>query len=115
MEFACKLAGSKLILVLGHSHCGAIKGACADVKLDHLTGLLEHIKPAVAAIRSESTEETSVEDASFVQLVAERNVQTMVMQIKSKSKVLAEMERAGEIEICGGMHDIETGQVRFYQ
>jgi MFS superfamily sulfate permease-like transporter len=114
MEFACKLAGSKLILVLGHSHCGAIKGACADVKLDHLTGLLEHIKPAVAAIRSESTEETSVQDASFVQLVAERNVQTMVMQIKSKSKVLAEMERAGEIEICGGMHDIETGQVRFY-
>jgi len=113
MEFACKLAGSKLILVLGHTHCGAIKGACADVQLDHLTGLLQHIKPAVDSIRSEKPGNMSADDESFVQMVAERNVNRMVVQIRAQSPVLAEMENKGEINICGAMHDIETGQVYF--
>ncbi len=114
MEFACKLAGSKLIVVLGHSHCGAIKGACANVQLDHLTGLLQCIKPAVDSIRSENPEQACVDDASFEHMVAERNVTRMVQQIRTQSPVLAEMENNGEIDICGGMHDIETGQVKFY-
>ncbi|MEE9426393.1 MAG: carbonic anhydrase family protein [Methylococcales bacterium] len=113
MEFACKLAGSKLIFVLGHTHCGAIKGACADLQLDHLTGLLQHIKPAVDSIRSEQSGNTSADDESFVRMVAERNVNRMVAQIRAQSPLLAEMENKGEINICGGMHDVETGQVYF--
>ncbi len=115
MEFACKLAGSKLILVLGHSHCGAVKGACANVELDHLSGLLENIKPAVEEIRSEQAQELSADDENLVQMVADRNVTRMVDQIRLESRVLAEMESNGEILICGGMHDIHTGQVSFYE
>ncbi len=114
MEFACKLAGSKLIVVLGHSHCGAIKGACANVQLEHLSGLLQHIQPAVDIVRSEQNDEISADNETQVQMVAERNVKRMVEQIRTRSTVLADMENQGEIRICGGMHDIETGQVRFY-
>jgi carbonic anhydrase len=114
MEFACKLAGSKLIVVLGHSLCGAIKGACADVELDHLTGLLQKIKPAVHAAREELGEETAADKALLVQRVAERNVQLTVEQIRKQSPLLDAMEKAGQIDIVGGMYDIETGQVEFY-
>ena len=115
MEFACKLAGSKLIVVLGHSHCGAIKGACEKVELDHLTGLLHKIKPAVDAVNAEEPAKISAINNDFVQKVADKNVQMTVKQIRSKSPLLDTMEKNGDIGIVGGMYDIETGQVKFYE
>jgi carbonic anhydrase len=114
MEYACKLAGSKLIVVLGHSHCGAIKGACANVELDHLSGLLRKIKPAVDAVRTEESLKLAADDDSLVQKVADKNVQLTVEQIRSKSSLLDEMVKSGEIGIVGAMYDIETGKVKFY-
>jgi carbonic anhydrase len=114
MEYACKVAGSKLIVVLGHSHCGAIKGACANVELDHLTGLLHKIKPAVEAVQAEGSVEASPSNERFIQKVANKNVQLTVEQIKSKSRVLDTLLKNGEIDIVGGMYDIETGKVKFY-
>lgn len=115
MEYACKLAGSKLIVVLGHSHCGAIKGACADVELAHLSGLLHKIKPAVEAVKAEEESvDASPSNDRFIQKVANKNVQLTVEQIKSKSPLLAGMLENGEIGIVGGMYDIETGKVKFY-
>ena len=114
MEYACKLAGSKLIVVLGHSHCGAIKGACAKVELDHLSGLLQKIKPAVVAIQAEESLEITADDDNLVQKVADKNVQLTVEKIRSKSPLLKDMEKNGEIGIVGGMYDIETGKVKFY-
>jgi len=114
MEYACKLAGSKLIVVLGHSHCGAIKGACEKVELDHLTGLLHKIKPAVDIVNAEEPVEMTANNDAFVQKVADKNVQLTVGQIRSKSPLLEAMEKCGEIGIVGGMYDIETGIVKFY-
>lgn len=114
MEFACKVAGSKLIVVLGHSHCGAVKGACADVKLDHLTGLLQKIKPAVDSVQKEFSMECPPQRDILVQKVAERNVMLTVEQIIKQSPLLDSMAKSGEIGIIGGMYDVETGQVDFY-
>lgn len=114
MEYACKLAGSKLIVVLGHSHCGAIKGACANVELDHLSGLLHKIKPAVDAVQAQEYGEISASNNDLVQKVADKNVRMTVEQIKSKSPLLNTMLKSGEIDIVGGMYDIETGKVKFY-
>jgi MFS superfamily sulfate permease-like transporter len=114
MEYACKLAGSKLIVVLGHSHCGAIKGACANVQLDHLSGLLHKIKPAVDAVHAEESVEITADDDGFVQKVADKNVQMTVEQIRSKSPLLDAMVAKGDCGIVGAMYDIETGMVKFY-
>ncbi len=114
MEYACKLAGSKLIVVLGHSHCGAINGACANVELDHLTGLLHKIKPAVDAVHAEEPAEITVNFDDLVQKVADKNVQLTVEQVSSKSPLLDAMAKSGEIGIVGGMYDIETGKVKFF-
>ncbi|MGR8981248.1 MAG: bifunctional SulP family inorganic anion transporter/carbonic anhydrase [Gammaproteobacteria bacterium] len=114
MEFACKLAGSKLVVVLGHTHCGAIKGACQEVELDHLTGLLAKIKPAVQAVREHESAEKLADNKVMVQMTAERNVQMTVENIRKQSKLLDSMADAGEIKIVGAMYDIETGKVDFY-
>ncbi|NOT83630.1 MAG: bifunctional SulP family inorganic anion transporter/carbonic anhydrase [Methylococcaceae bacterium] len=114
MEYACKIAGSKLIVVLGHSHCGAIKGACAGVELDHLTGLLAKIKPAVDAICTEEAIVINGDNHQLVQKVADRNVQLTVQQIKQQSPLLASLSATGEIAIVGGMYDVETGKVNFF-
>ncbi|MEQ1622493.1 MAG: carbonic anhydrase family protein [Methylococcales bacterium] len=114
MEYACKVAGSKLIVVLGHSHCGAIKGACAHVELDHLTGLLEKIQPAVNAVSLEEAMPISVDNKMLVQKVADKNVQLTARQIRQKSVLLDVMAKNGEIAIVGGMYDIETGRVKFF-
>lgn len=114
MEYACKIAGSKLIVVLGHSHCGAVKGACAHVELDHLSGLLHKIKPAVDAVHAEEPAEITADHDLLVQKVADKNVQLTVDQIKRKSPVLNDMLKSGEIGIVGGMYNIETGKVQFY-
>ncbi len=115
MEYACKLAGSKLIVVLGHSHCGAIIGACDDAKLDHLTGLLAKIKPAIQHVHTEESLAGQFDKEAFVQKVADKNVELTVNNIRERSNVLASMEKTGEIAIIGGMYDIETGKVLFFQ
>lgn len=114
MEFACKVAGSKVVVVLGHTKCGAIKGACDDVHLGNLTTLLEKIKPAIAAETTEK-EIRNAKNARFVEKVAELNVHLMMQEIPKRSSVIAEMLDNGEITIIGGMYDVETGAVEFYQ
>ena len=115
MEFACKLAGTKLILVLGHTACGAVKGACDDAKLGNLTGMLSKIKPAVNGVSS--PEDASLRNSSnidFVNEVAKKNVELTIDKILEDSPVLAEMQTNGEIKIVGGMYDINSGAVHFY-
>ncbi|MFT5436614.1 MAG: carbonic anhydrase [Ulvibacter sp.] len=115
MEFACKLAGTRLIVVLGHTACGAVKGACDDAKLGNLTAMLDKIKPAVAAVTL--PEDTSLRNSSnseFVNNVSAKNVQLTIDKIVKDSEVLAEMHNNGEIQIVGGMYDIKTGAVNFY-
>ena len=116
MEFACKLAGTKLIVVLGHTACGAVKGACDDAKLGNLTGMLEKIKPAVNAVSE--PQDSSLRNSSnkeFVDNVSAKNVELTINNITEKSSVLAEMQKNGEIQIVGGMYDIHAGAVTFYE
>jgi carbonic anhydrase len=116
MEFACKLAGTKLVLVLGHTACGAIKGACDDAKLGNLTSMLAKIKPAVKAVST--PEDASLRNSSniqFVNNVAAKNVHLTIDRIVNESEVLAEMQNNGEIKIVGGMYDIHSGAVTFYE
>jgi len=113
MEFACKVAGAKAIAVLGHSKCGAVKGACDDVKMGNLTALLEKLKPAVNAETATTTNRNS-SNAAFVEKVALLNVRHTIRQILHKSPMLKEMVENGEIAIIGGMYDVETGRVDFH-
>jgi carbonic anhydrase len=112
MEFACKVAGAKLIFVLGHSHCGAIKGAVDDARLGNLTGMLGKLKPVVEAVPAPAGGRSS-QNAAFVQQVAHKNVELTIEAIRQQSPVLNEMLENHEIQIAGGMYDIETGAVTF--
>ncbi len=114
MEFACKLAGSKVLVVLGHTACGAVKGACDGAELGKLTGMLEKIKPAVKAVTNpvDAAQRTSA-NLDFVNEVAVKNVSFTIDDIRSGSEVLAEMENNGEIQIVGAMYDVATGKVAF--
>ncbi|MGB5321271.1 carbonic anhydrase family protein [Lutimonas sp.] len=114
MEFACKLAGSKVVVVLGHTSCGAVKGACDGAELGKLTGMLNKIKPAVNAVvhPKDASERTSA-NLDFVNEVAAKNVDFSIEGIRSGSYVLSEMERNGEIKIVGAMYDVATGKVTF--
>ncbi|MCL6274114.1 carbonic anhydrase family protein [Muricauda sp. 2012CJ35-5] len=114
MEFACKLAGTKIIVVLGHTACGAVKGACDDAKMGNLTELLSKIKPAVNAVAepSDASARTSA-NIDFVNNVAETNVRLTMDNIRTQSPVLKEMEDNGEILIVGGMYDINNGVVSY--
>src|SRR5262249_37517870 len=113
LEFACKVSGSKLILVLGHSNCGAIKGAVDGVELGKLTGLLDKIKPAAAQVPESVQPRTSKND-EFVQKVAEANVRLVMQQIRERSPILREMLDAGNIGLEGGMYDLATGKVHLW-
>jgi carbonic anhydrase len=113
LEFASKAAGSKVIAVIGHTKCGAIKGACDHVKLGNLTGLLDKIEPAVAATATSKGEDRSSKNSEFVDRVAETNVRQTIANIRNNSAVLRQMEQAGQISIVGGMYDIGTGKVDF--
>lgn len=113
LEFAHKAAGSKLIVVVGHSACGAVKGACDDVKLGNLTATLAKIRPAVAAVKDDGTPRNSKNDA-FVEKVAAANVRLTVQQIRERSPVLREMLDAGQIGLIGGMYNLSTGRVQLY-
>ena len=112
LEYAAKVVGVNLIVVLGHTHCGAVKGACDGVELGNLTGLLAKIKPAVAMVPASVTPRTSKNDA-FVDGVAELNLRVAQKTIREKSPILAELEGKGSLMIVTAMYDVETGKVRF--
>ena len=115
MEFACKLAGTKVIVVLGHTACGAIKGACDDAKLGNLTALLSKLKPAVnAVIEPKDASLRNSSNMDFVNEVSYKNVHMTIDNIRNQSPVLKEMEDKGEITIVGAMYDITDGAVTFY-
>jgi carbonic anhydrase len=111
MEFGCAVTGSKVILVLGHTSCGAIKGAIDDVVLGNLTGLLARIKPAVAATKFDG--EKSSKNAAYVDAVAATNVTLTVAEIRRRSPVLEDLEKKGTISIVSGMYNLTTGMVSF--
>ena len=113
LEFACKVSGAKLIAVIGHSNCGAIKGAVDNVELGNLTGLLTKIKPAIDAVPAEVQPRTT-KNAAFVNDVSEANVRLVMQQIRERSPILREMLDLGQIELVGGMYDLATGKVQFY-
>lgn len=113
MEFGCKVAGSKIIVVLGHTKCGAIKGACDHVEMGNLTALLSKIQPAVYDENSE-TENRNSSNPEFVEKVATINVKRTLHAIMERSPILKEMVETGAIGIIGGKHDIATGVVDFY-
>ena len=112
LEFACAAAGAKLILVVGHSECGAIKGACDDVVLGNLTQTLANLKPAVAAVSGFESDRTSA-NAAFVQAVANKNVELTLNRIRKRSPILRGMADKGDIGLAGAMYDVYTGQVSF--
>ena len=113
MEFGCKVAGSKIIVVLGHTKCGAVKGACDHVEMGNLTALLTKIRPAVDDEQTE-TQNRNSNNASFVEKVAAINVKRTVKAIMERSPILKEMIESGAVGIIGGTHDISTGKVEFY-
>ncbi|HUA39187.1 MAG TPA: carbonic anhydrase family protein [Candidatus Sulfopaludibacter sp.] len=113
MEFACKVSGAKLIAVIGHTSCGAIKGAVDDVQLGNLTGLLAKIKPAMDAVPDDVQPRTS-KNPEFVDQVAEANVRLVMKEIRERSPILREMIDQGQIALVGGMYDVSTGKVRFF-
>jgi carbonic anhydrase len=112
MEFACKLAGAKVVLVMGHTACGAIKGAIDDAELGNLTGLLAKIKPAVTG--TAYTGERTSKNYAFVDAVARKNVELTIADIRKGSPVLAGMESSGAIRIAGAMYNLQTGVIDFF-
>lgn len=114
MEFACKLAGSKLIVVLGHTKCGAIIGACNNVVLGNITGLLNKIKPAIEQETETKTERNETNE-TFLRNVTVNNVFITVKKVKEQSSILHEMVQSKEIMIIGGLYDVDTGQVTFFE
>jgi carbonic anhydrase len=113
LEFACKVSGAKLIAVIGHSNCGTIKGAVDGVELGNLTGLLARIKPAIEHVPADGQPRNS-KNLQFVDKVSEMNVQLVLQQIRERSPVLREMIDNGQIGLVGGMYDLSTGEVHFY-
>ena len=114
LEFATKLSGAKLIVVMGHTECGAIKGACDAAQLGLLTATLANINPAVMAVQGEYTTRSS-KNPEFVQAVAEMNVKLTMQKLRDRSVVLREMLDKGEIGMVGAMYDVSTGKVTFYK
>ena len=113
MEFACKVAGSKIIVVLGHTKCGAVKGACDHIEMGNLTALLTKIRPAVDE-ETLTKENRNSNNSVFVENVSTINVKRTVKSIMQRSPILKEMIESGQIGIVGGTHDISTGEVTFY-
>ncbi len=111
MEFACKVSGSKLILVLGHEHCGAVKAAVDDVKLGNITPMLAKIRPAVESIEYDG--ERTSKNQEFVHMASQSNVRNAIEKIRSDSPILKEMEEKGEIKIVGAVYDMDDGSVDF--
>lgn len=114
MEFSCKVSGAKLVLVIGHEYCGAIKGAIDNVELGNLTVLLRKITPAVQAC-SHYTGDKSSKNPEFVELVIRENIKLTVENIRQKSAILREMEQSGDIRIIGAYYDMDNGEVTFFE
>ncbi len=110
-EFATSLAGAKVLVVLGHTHCGAVKGACDGVELGHLTDALANIEPAVKAAHSHVEGDKSSKNDKFVHHVAHLNVKQTVKDIKQRSAVISDLVEAGKLKVVGALYDIETGKV----
>jgi carbonic anhydrase len=110
MEYACKVAGSKLILVLGHENCGAVGAACDDVKLGNITNLLQKIKPAINATENQDGIRNS-SNIKFVEQVIHKNVELTVERIREKSPILKDLEDIGNIKIVGGVYSLKTGKI----
>ena len=115
MEFAAKLSGVKLVLVLGHDACGAVKGACDGAQLGNLTGLLQKIQPAVDAVQGVPPAQRNSKNEAFVARVVAENVRRTVADIRAQSPVLAELEAAGDIDIRGAIYSLRTGAVRWLE
>ena len=111
MEYACKVAGSKLVVVLGHSKCGAVTSACQHVELGNITALLSKIQPAVKQVEAEVG---TIDTEEKVQKVADINVDVAISAVRAKSEILSSLEKEGSIKIVGGMYDVETGVVTFH-
>lgn len=114
MEYATKVVGTKIIVVLGHTRCGAITGACDDVKLGNLTQLLEKVKPAIDSETS-TQNNRSGSNPDFVNNVTELNVHITIKQILEQSPIIAELVNDGSIKIVGGIYDVESGKVDFFE
>ncbi len=113
MEFATRLAGSKIIAVIGHTRCGAITGACNQVQLGHLTTLLEKVQPAIDA-ETTTQENRTGSNTDFVINVTELNIRHAIERIRQESPIIREMEQDGKIRVVGGLYEVETGRVTFY-
>ncbi|MFK8104648.1 MAG: carbonic anhydrase family protein [Saprospiraceae bacterium] len=113
LEFACKLAGSRVIVVMGHTSCGAVKGACDHAQLGNLTQMLDKIMPAVNAISTPEGTDRSSQNLDFVNEVAVKNVELTITRLKRNSPVLNDMFEDGDINIVGAMYDVKTGKVSF--
>jgi carbonic anhydrase len=111
MEYACKVAGSKIVVVLGHTKCGAVTAACNDVQLGNITALLNKIKPAVELVKVKG----QGMDANAIEEVVVQNVRLSIDRIKKESPILSEMENNGEIEIVGAVYSVSTGEVNFFE
>ncbi|MDL1866669.1 carbonic anhydrase, partial [Betaproteobacteria bacterium PRO4] len=113
MEFACRIAGSKVIMILGHTKCGAVKGACHGIKLGNLTALLDKLQPVMdAELSGKAISDTP--DPEFMENIARSNVRYVMEEIPRRSPVIAEMLDNREIALEGGMYDVDTGMVTFY-
>lgn len=114
IEYGCKVAGSKLVVVLGHTMCGAVKGACDDVKLGNITALLSKIRPAVHAVQTPAeTDQRTSANSTFVNDVVTKNVHLTIEKMREDSPLLKEMEDSGDINIVGAVYNISNGKVDF--
>jgi carbonic anhydrase len=109
MEYACKVAGSKLVFVMGHESCGAVSAACDGIELGNITHLLSNIKPAVEAVKTEGKRDSS--NKKFVHDVVEKNVRLTMERVREKSPILKDMEDKGDIKIIGGVYSLQSGKV----
>lgn len=114
IEYACKVAGAKLVMVLGHTGCGGVKGACDRIELGNITALCRNMYPAVDATDTEDGEDRSSKNISFVNRVAAKNVRMTMNKMRADSTILRDMEENGEIDIVGGMYNVATGEVEFF-
>lgn len=114
MEYAAAVSGVKVIMVLGHESCGAVKGACDHVKMGNLTGLLNNINPAIRSVKGHSSEGRNSKNKAFVAEVVNANVRKTVADIRSRSQTLRNLEREGKIKIVGGVYSLEDGSVNLF-
>ena len=114
IEYGCKVAGSKAVVVLGHTGCGAVKGACDDVQLGNITPLLAKIKPSVEAVKSpEESDLRTSSNAAFVHDVVYKNVELTLNNLRNDSPLLRDMENDGDIAVIGAVYDVASGKVDF--